>query len=395
MRAGRGAAVTLFALLLLWLTIAVGAARSGATSAAVPFVSPIAPLFAGADAKVALANDQGRQAASAVAAGVAVSPLDPQLLMQLGAARERTGDLEGAQQARLAAASLGWRNTAVQDYWLDAALQAGDTEQAALRLDALLRMGRRYFQFADIVQALEASGEGRAAVSSCLAGRPGWGGDYAEDIGALDSSARARRLATIGLARAKGFVLDCGRVAPSVNAALKAGDVDQAAALWFPTCHKARLTGGVVDGDFSTGRTIPFAVPFEWNLAPSASIDVAFESAPAPLSGRALAVRLQSSVTESAALQYVRLAPGDYRITWRTVDEGGQPNPTLRPIVTCLGEGQSRNDAFPERYRDGFAADFTIGSVGCAAQKLSIMASPSGGLIRQSVWIDDVSIQRR
>jgi hypothetical protein len=270
------------------------------------------PLRAEADRaaarQAAVRGDRTRLMAAAQAA-VAHDPVDPGSTSLLGAARLLRGDNAGAEQAFRVAARFGWRDIPTQVYWLEAALEAGEMEPAADRLDAILR-ARPFLPAADaLLEPFETTPAGRLALERRLAVRPYWLGIYVA-VDGKPSPLIARRATVLAEMARRGNRLGCTTVDRFVTGALAAGARREAEQVWVAHCPGAHITTGIADPEFDRfGAAEPG--PFGWQTVPSG--DVTVEPVGAGPSRR---VRLSTgaAVSRLVLVQPVALAPGHYRL---------------------------------------------------------------------------------
>ena len=105
---------------------------------------------------------------------VATDPVDPDATASLGSALMQVGRVADAQRTFRIAARFGWRNVQTQAFWYDVALQVGDYEVAAERLDALLRVHPRLVEQVELLTPMESDPAARKVLArACSCGRRG------------------------------------------------------------------------------------------------------------------------------------------------------------------------------------------------------------------------------
>lgn len=260
-----------------------------------------------------LAFARGQRAAMVVAARQAVAhdPVDPGSSSLLGAALLTAGDARGAEQAFRVAARFGWRDVATQAYWFEAAVEGGEMEPAADRLDALLRAKPDLAGGEALLARLEGTPAGRAALRERLARRPGWLPIYLQVSGVAPATLGRRAQVLVDLANA-GTRLGCTAIAPFVTDALAVGARREAEEAWIAHCPGARISGGIADPGFDSFGT-DSASPFGWQAPPSG--DIVIEPVAGPAGKRSLRLSNSASVSRLMLMQPIALAPGRYRLT--------------------------------------------------------------------------------
>ena len=135
---------------------------------------PLEAQAARSTAALALTREQAGPAIAAARRAVAADPVDPASTSLLGTAYLLGERPRKAEAAFRVAARFGWREPATQVYWYQAALQAGDLPRAVDRADALLRTHPQLPTRDAVLEPLESTAAGRAALIARMAGRPNW-----------------------------------------------------------------------------------------------------------------------------------------------------------------------------------------------------------------------------
>lgn len=282
------------------------------------------PFRAEADrtaAATALSRQQPHLAAALAGVAVRNDPIDARSTALLGAARLLDRDPQGAEQAFRVSARFGWRDPLTQAYWYEAALQLGDYDLAALRLDALLRSGAAVVPTEVLTAPIEATPQGRAALARRLARLPVWVDRYLMPAGDLAKAALLGRAEVVTAAGGTSR-LGCARIGPFTRALLERGERGPAMSVWQIHCPSLRIGGGIVDADFRQIRSDGGAAPFGWKRY--AYADVEAEFAALPDGGAELRLRNDAPVSRLVLSQPVQFAPGGIRLQAR-VTIGGQP----------------------------------------------------------------------
>lgn len=269
-------------------------------------------------AALALAREQTEPAVAAARRAVAADPVEPASTSLLGTAYLAAGRPAEADAAFRVAARFGWREPPAQVYWYQVAMQAGDLPRAVDRADALLRTRPELPGRDRLLEPLENTAGGRAALIVRLADRPTWLAGYLQPEDELSDNTLDRRSQVLAELAAAGTRLGCEAVTPFVNAALARGARDNAERVWTGHCPGAALTGGLADGGFERfGRDE--ASPFGWRS--NLSGDVVVRSVEKAGRDRAVQLVNRSAVSRLVLRQAVALEPGSYRVT-ATAPEG-------------------------------------------------------------------------
>ena len=267
-------------------------------------------------ASLALARQQPQGVIASARRAVAADPVNPSSTALLGAGYLLNGQPAEAEAAFRVAARFGWREPITQAYWYEAALQASDWARAVDRADALLRTHPGLPARDLVLEPLESTHEGRAALIVRMAGRPTWLVHYLQPENLVsDETVERRSLVLIELAAA-GTRLGCQDVAPFVNSMLARGIRRAAERVWTGHCPGARLTGGLADGGFERFGD-EAASPFGWRAMLSG--DVSVRPVTNSGGGKALQLLNRGSVSRLVLVQALSLEPGLYRLTGKSL----------------------------------------------------------------------------
>lgn len=273
---------------------------------------PLQAQSARSTALLALTREQPRRAVAAARKAVAADPVDPGSTALLGTAYLFNGQAVEAEAAFRVAARFGWREPTTQVYWYQAALQAGDLPRAVDRADALLRTRPHLPTRDQLLEPLESTPAGRAALIVRMAGRPNWLLHYLHPEPEVTDETLDRRSQVLAELAAAGTSLGCEQVATFVNLSLTRGARANAERVWAGHCPGASLTGGLADGDFERfGRDE--ASPFGWRS--NLSGDVVVRAVEKDGGNRAVQLLNRSAVSRLVLRQAVALEPGSYRLT--------------------------------------------------------------------------------
>jgi tetratricopeptide (TPR) repeat protein len=273
---------------------------------------PLQAHAARSTAALAVTREQPGPALAAARRAVAADPVEPASTSLLGTAYLMAGRPAEADAAFRVAARFGWREPPTQVYWYQAALQAGDLPRAVDRADALLRTRPDLSARDRLLEPLESTAAGRAALIVRLAGRPNWLTGYLQPDEQLSDDTLDRRALVLTELAAAGTRLGCETVTPFVKAALTRGARDNAERVWTGHCPGAVLTGGLADGEFERfGRDE--TSPFGWRS--NLSGDVMVRLVEKNSRERAVQLLNRSAVSRLVLRQAVALEPGTYRLT--------------------------------------------------------------------------------
>lgn len=307
-------AISLALLLFGALAMASGLDRMslGAPALARLVPHPFQAQAARSAATLAIAQEQPDRAVAAARRAVSADPVEPASTSLLATAYLFNGQPDEAEAAFRVAARFGWREPATQVYWYEAAMESGDLPRAVDRADALLRTHPNLPMRDQVLEPLESTPAGRAALIVRMADRPLWLHEYLNpESGISDDTFDRRSQVLVELADA-GASLGCKEVAAFVAMALTRGARGNAEKVWTGHCPGASLTGGLADGGFDRfGRDE--TSPFGWRS--NLSGDVSVRSVQTTRGNQALRLINRSAVSRLVLRQAVALAPGTYRLT--------------------------------------------------------------------------------
>ena len=314
---------------------------------------------------MALAANDPATATALGARFVDAAPLDPSASALLAAGRLVAGDAAGADAAFRVAGQLGWRVVITQRYWLARALQLGDWRVAAQRLDALLRQRPAWAGDATLLDPFEADPAGRAELVARMALRPDWLAHYGSDVDAASTDQLTRRAAVLVDLAGAGVAAGCQVARPLLVHLLTRGAVADAQNLWRAQC--GGQPGLLNDGQFARASLTEVLSPFDWEIGSGADIELTFSAINGP---RQLNVRGPARFTQRVASQTVVLAPGRYRLGWRSGARGG--------IEAALGCRIDQTSPLPASFTPAsgrWQADLTVDAA-CPAHVLAFSIRP-------------------
>ncbi len=170
--------------------------------------------------------------------------------------------------------------------------------------------------------------------------------------------------------------------------------------IWLNTLTPERLKviGHVYDGGFELGR---FEGGFDWHVSQRGSVQLEASLTYASGGRKALHVVFQGkSASESIIEQPLVLSSGAYRLGGRVRPDNLKALDGLAWILSCASEDR-RILASSERFLGAdqwrnFVVDFTVPSVNCAGQCLSlqVVGRHVGDFVANGeIWFDDIAIE--
>jgi hypothetical protein len=316
-------------------------------------------------------------------------PIDTQSLGLFGQAALAAGQAEPARAAFTLSGQLGWREPATQAFWMASALQAGELDAAAQRLDAILRQQPTHPQRATLLGLFEANEAGQFRIAERLRLRPAWAVPYFHMLADLPAQTlTARSIVGVELAATYGL-RDCAMVAPLVGELTNRDNAAAAFSLWSAQCRAPADTALLADGGFETARLAQPPTPFDWQFSNDGALSMALGKVPG-FNGQALTLMSDASGELQAAIRQMRLPAGRYTATWRARDIAGNAAPAIGLSVSCDRSGRRLLPAsLHDQAGGGFAATIQV-AADCPTQWLSINIAAKA----DSVTVDDLAITR-
>lgn len=324
--------------------------------------APLAAEAHRARAAMALRNLDQASAMKAARSAVSADPADPRSAALLGAASLLSRQPLQADRAFRVAAQLGWRDPLTQLYFMNQALRGGETELAALRLDAVLRQNPLFPARDMVLSQFTASQEGRDALARRLTLHPPWTSQFMGRDSRLPLGELRNRAAT--LAAMHGPRWGCDAVAPLVNHLVEEGDAVNAKRLWGLHCHEASPT--IADPDFARLPARRTVTPFDWNLVGGGDIT----AVPAAVNQAGLVATVSGAASRKIAWQMLTLPSGTYSLRWVAREAGGASARDLTVSLSC--DPGERRPLIVGFSKDGhFTAQVQVGRT-CAHQYLAV-----------------------
>jgi hypothetical protein len=347
--------ILIAALILLYCGLVVGSGmdRLSASNASLRASVP-GPFRAQADhseAQAALLELDSAAALSSAQAAIASDPVDRNSAGLLGAARYLEGEEVGARQAFAVSAQMGWRNLATQLYWHQQALLAGDVEEAALRVDAILRQDPYLELGPDLIVPLEGTPDGRAALAGRLALRPNWLQRYSRPRSTIEDIPLEGRVAVLSSISDQGVELGCEVPAGIVRLLLARGQRASAQELWQAHCPEQTVSAGLADGGFEQLSAPGNASPFGWRSYRSGTLALAFVDD--GKGGKALSASNRSSSSKLVLSQAVELGQGSYVIKARPIGGQSSEQSRLAASLDCAASPSLPQDVDGTLLREG------------------------------------------
>ena len=151
-------------------------------------------------------------------------------------------------------------------------MRAGDFDQAALRVDALMRVDPGMPEGAALIGGLEAAPAGRTALARRLALGPGWTERYFQIADGADPAILARKQ-DVALQLAKLGTRNCDVLFALVEGLRRAGAHEAARTVWSAHCGDPGPKAGVADTQFvQLARDDAKPAPFGWRFIRSGEI---------------------------------------------------------------------------------------------------------------------------
>lgn len=389
----RSAILAVLALLAAWQVVAIQWARSAILAQDGETAVEVAPWMAeGWSIKADAADRAGKPEAAVVPAraALAIAPLDAVAVRALGLGLLAQGDRPRGNSMLETAAILGWREEVTQ-YWLvGRALEFRAFDAAIARMDALLRRDRATQALLSQLVAISADPQGRQAVISALAVKPGWRQAYFNALG------READVAT-SLAVITGLDRTPAPVSANETALIRwrlgdRGDWQSVRHIWAAG-HGKGLVG---DGGFAiaTETLDKSAPPLAWRSTGLAGAHVVIADPDTSWNGQALMVTSDGFAQGPVLAQTLVLAPGRYHfsflyqprgqggsgIAWRIIcPEEEMPAPALALRWKNMREGWKKGEAL-----------ITVGAQ-CPVQQLQLDLEGNDA-ISSAFFIDDVAL---
>ncbi|SFO29144.1 O-antigen ligase [Sphingomonas sp. OK281] len=335
-----------------------------------------------ANAWAALANTEqlaGRPAAAKVAAGraIAIVPIDAPAVRAYGYADLSLGASKQGSTLLEAGAALGWRDTLLQLWLAERALEVGSASVAAERIDALLRRGQLPDALMRQMRATYLSPGGVDAIVTRLADRPQWRQGFFNAISSDAALSVPRTLQFLTKLRAAGVPVTEAETMLMRWRLADTGDIAGAREIWIASGGR----GLIADGGFeAVPPVLPTGIiPYAWGAPRVPGIRVVPIDRGFDGTGHAIQIVSDGLSTGTALAQAMTLPPGRWRI--RAMVRGVD----IPATVTIACTGTASQASAPGIALDGQGSGWRpvegVVSVdpGCRAQILGVVVRERGG----------------
>ena len=370
--------------LMLLFAVAVVGTTSDRMSATKPLWEQVVPRpFADnawrTRALLAVRRGDGPAALGAARFAMRSGPIEPGSSDLLGSALLLVGQADEADQAFRVAGQMGWRRPATQVYWMQQALVEGDYAVAVTRLDALLRQSPKLAGDPALMQQFESSPRGAPILLARLADRPPWTPDYLVQVEGLSLSELDDRARVLNNLAARIGPLGCAATGAVVDRLMSAGLADRADSVWRANCP-SQSAGLVGDGDFVHTDLSRRDSLFSWWSPPDSDLSTSTDETQPPSEPR-LIVASTSPFPRMVAVRRVRLQPGRYRLSWRSLGRDGRGSDRIAATIDCQWEVDRGAPATMDT-RTGIAVAVVDVGTQCPAPWLSFRVQPGNDELR-------------
>ncbi|MGK2908449.1 MAG: hypothetical protein ACSLE1_01385 [Sphingobium sp.] len=284
-----------------------------------------------------------------------------QLRIQTLRARQE-GRADAAKLTHLSAC-LGWRDSQIQYWLLEEALQEQDYRSAVERIDAVLRrkpgQAARLFP---ILHALVMDAAGRDALIGRFRDAPPWRTAFLQDVARLDDDVADGHQALLDQMMAGGIASARDEVLPYVRRLLFRRKYERAEDLWSRAIPGRSIPGDLagnfseIDPSLSDDRISPF----EWRVRRVAGAEIRPEAA-------GMRIIMDGSTFGTLADRTLVLKPGAYRMSVGASSTSEFRDGRIGWSLSCL-PGRRK---LPIGSTNG---QFVIPESACPAQQLSLQA---------------------
>lgn len=332
-------------------------------------------------------------------ARLAAEPLDRRVLSEISLLLALEGDSKSAEQLTLVAADRSLRDPAALGQALNILLQRGDAEKSLALMDGLIRARPKLADtlFDQMLAIAAASREGEAQVAKLMASNPPW------RMGLVTKAASKADNAT-GIYRLLQALKDTPSPAADnevrllLAALVKAKNFAQAYYVWLDMLNAEALTfaGNVYDSGFEAQ---PRSLFFDWSIVRTRTVEVKTTQRATGSADSVLRVDYVGNRTNVAsALQYVRLAPGNYIFSGDQKSEGLKTEGGINWQLSCVEGGGGVLARSPKLSDTSqwtrFDVKLTV-PANCTTQLLALVAVSTAKLDQQvsgSALFDNISI---
>jgi O-antigen ligase len=347
-----------------------------------------------ASAWSALADQEqlaGNPAASrrAAARALAIVPIDAAAVRAHGYADLALDAPDRGSYLLQAGAALGWRDTLMQLWLAERALEVGSAPIAAERIDALLRRAQLPDALMPKMRATYLVPGGVEAIVVRLADRPRWRQGFFNAIADDSAASMPRTLDFLAKLRAAGVPATADETLLIRWRLADRGDVAGARQVWLASGGR----GLIADGDFEMlPAQLPAGlVPYAWGIPTVPGVRVIPADRGAANSGHAIQIVSDGLASGTVLAQIVALPPGRWRLS-ATV-RGTDVPATLSIACAARGTAASANEVALDGPGGAWRAVGGVLTIGadCPVQQIGVSLRERGGQ-NSGFWIDAVRI---
>lgn len=343
---------------------------------------------------------QAKRAEALAIEAIDASPIDAVAMRVLGMARNAQSPGSG-DAAMLLAARMGWREGQTQSWMVERAILANRWRVAAMRAEALARLGRDTTITHGFLALLTTQPEARGYLLRTLATKPSWRRQFLtnDDTRTIEQRQGMARLLTDLAASANPPTLS--EVRPTIDGLFREGN-PEAGALYHATLRdRSRGTKGnlIGDGGFDLApqnyEPGPLNTVFDWRTYDTGS---SFGTIERPVGGDDQALALGGSAGDAGRLaeRALNLGAGRYRLVWDARRDTGDDARGLNLIVRCEGGRELTSRALATGLTEEWARfqiDFAVPPENCLYQIVSFAAGEITVGQRPVVYVDNVVLR--
>jgi O-antigen ligase len=276
-----------------------------------------------------------KQARIAAERALAIVPIDAAAVRAHGFADLTLDAPDRGSQLLQVGAALGWRDTLMQLWLAQRALEVGSTAVAAERIDALLRRAQLPDALMPRMRETYLMPTGVEALIGRLADRPYWRQGFFNTIADDSAASVPRTLDFLAKLRVAGVPATPHETLLMRWRLADRGDVGAAREVWLASGGR----GSIADGDFEAlPAQIPAGVPpYAWGAPSLPGVRVFPIDRGAGTSRHAIQIVSDGLASGTALAQIVALPPGRWRVSGMV--RGSDVPATL--TVACITDGKA------------------------------------------------------
>lgn len=356
---------------------------------ALAFDAGHANALAGLAGAIQLKGEQ-QQAMTFARKALEREPMNVTALRTLGLALEQTGDQPGANRIMSLAARLGWRDTALQLWLVNAYARQGDVVSALRRTDALARRNRLPEITYPVFLASITDDQLRPVLVKALSDHPSWRGNFFYRLLQVPASQTRYVDRLVAELAAVGSPITAPERAIYLGRLIQVGEGAAAYAYWLRDQKAAGTDAAGIPWDSGFEQVKPagtLVAPFEWSISPESTGVAQIDGS---AGSRQLIFSPGRDYRGTLVSQTMVLKPGRYGVNAKIGGDAGSSG--LRWVIRCV-PAQRELPIDAGRDTEFGPATFAVPADGCAAQSLSIDAVV-GGSGMADITVDDVSIRK-